>query len=171
MPFAFVHLFFAWCLGKAFEFITKRKIHPAGWFLLLFGAILPDADIVLGWILGDNLHRNFTHSLFFIILIGLGSYFIFTLLRDKHKEGFAFALSVGILSHLILDFFSVQGIPLFWPSEIYFSVFGITAYDPALQFLKENYESLLNTTKFMLFDMALGTAWIFYLALRKRIKF
>ena len=171
MPFAFIHLLAGWSLGKAFEAITKRKIHPAGWFLLLFAALLPDADLLLDWLFGTGLHRNFTHSLFFVILIGLGSYFIFTLLKEKYREGFALALAAGIISHLSLDFFSGQGVPLLWPSEMYFSIFGITEYNPALQFLKENYEGLLSTTKFMLFDMAAGTAWLFYFILRKRIKF
>ena len=171
MPFAFIHLFFAWCLGKAFEAITKRKIHPAGWFLLLFATLLPDADFLLDWLFGTSLHRNFTHSLFFLLFITIGTYILLTLLKERYREGFSLAIATGIFSHLLLDFFSGQGIPLLWPSEMYFSIFGITAYNPALQFLKENYEGLLSTTKFMLFDMAAGAAWLFYFILRKRIRF
>tara|TARA_Y100000294_G_C8426736_1_gene285049 strand:+ start:140 stop:649 length:510 start_codon:yes stop_codon:yes gene_type:complete len=168
MALAFAHLIGAWLVGKVYELISKKKIHHYGWFFLLLGGILPDIDHLLDWTLNLHLHRTFTHSFFFVIVIPLIVYAIFKVVKDKQAKHFSLALAAGILIHISLDFFSFQGIPLFWPNLTYFSPFGLgqaaTSY-----FALDNYH-LVKQLKFAVLDMALGTAWIFYLILRKKIR-
>ena len=67
------------------------------------------------------------------------------------------------------DFFSGQGVPLLWPSLTYFSPFGLTFYQSELSLMTST--NLKYKLQLAILDLALGTAWIFYLLLRKRIKF
>jgi len=168
MVFAFGHLLGAWIAGKGYQLLSKRKLSHYTWFFLLFGGILPDVDLLFDWVLGADVHRELTHNFLFAIIFPLLVYFIFYLLKEKDGKNLAFALSCGILVHLFLDIISTKGVPLFWPSQWYFSIFNSYYGKMGASFL-EGSTSLLND-KFVVLDMALGTAWIFYLILRKRIK-
>ena len=170
MSFAFGHLIFPWILGKIYEFVSKKKISHYTWFFLLLGGILPDTDFLLDWTLGTDLHRTFTHSFFFIILISLLVYFIF--FKNKLNQSYAIAIAVGISAHLIADMILNPGVPLLWPSLLHYYFFGkgyLAANSPTL--LNGSKEMMTGVIKSAVFDMALGTTWIFYLWFRKRIKF
>ena len=170
--FPFTHLIFVWILGKGYEYFGKKKISPYAWFFLLFGSILPDSDFIFDWTLGTEFHRTFFHSLLFVFVVAVLVYSIFTLLRNKESNSFAYAIGVGILTHFILDMFLSQGVPLFWPNLLHFSFSGISYHDPATpSFLYGSAYSLKKILKVAIVDMGLGTAWLFYLAIRKRIKF
>ena len=52
-------------------------------------------------------HRGLTHSLLFWLL--------FSLLYYKFQNDFTLGLSLGYVFHIIGDFFSRQGVPLFFP--------------------------------------------------------
>lgn len=172
MSFAFAHLIGAWLLGKTFEFSGKKKLSHLMWFFLLFGAILPDADFLIDWTFGTELHRTVTHSLLFVIFAPLLIYTIFTFLNDKKNNLYAFSLASGIIVHLFLDMFMSAGVPLLWPNLLHFSYSGIIYFNPATpSFLHGSAEGLRSVLKVTIIDMALGTAWIFYLWFRKRIKF
>lgn len=54
-------------------------------------------------------HRTVTHS-----LIGIAYVMLVTLLISST---YSYAVLVGYLSHLLIDAFTVAGIPLFWPSK------------------------------------------------------
>lgn len=92
--------------------------------LVLFGALLPDLDhphsrlgrripilsYPLYWIFG---HRTWTHSLFFVTIAGIvgwgiGAFWDWPIYLK-------IALAVGVLSHVIGDFFFDGGVPLFHP--------------------------------------------------------
>lgn len=92
--------------------------------LVIFGSLLPDLDhpesrlgrripilsYPLYWIFG---HRTWTHSLFFVFLAtivgwGIGSFLGWTTLLK-------FALAIGVLSHVLGDYFFDGGVPLFHP--------------------------------------------------------
>ena len=172
MSFAFGHLAGAWCAGKIYEFFSKKKIGHYAWFFLLFGGILPDADFVLDWTLGTELHRTVTHSFLFLIFAPLLVYVFFSILKHEEKGSFALFLGLGIATHLFLDGFSTYGNPLLWPKEWYFSFFsGFTPHIPDGGLLEGNAEVLLHKLKLAIADMAIGTAWILYLWFRKRIQF
>lgn len=172
MGFAFGHLVTAWFFGKIAEYIRKITLDRYTWFFLLFGAILPDADFLIDWTFGVHVHRTFTHSLFFVVLAGAIMYLLFTAFRDQKKTSFALAISVGILSHSLLDFFSGRGVPFLWPDLTYYSFFEGIRYNPQVGiFLKGPADFLRQSLKFAIVDMAIGTTWLFYLWWRKRIRF
>ena len=172
MSFAFGHLAGAWVTGKIYEQLSKQKISHYAWFSLLFGSILPDADFIIDWTLGTDIHRTFSHSLLVLILAPLLVYLFFSILKHTEKKSLALFLGLGIATHLVLDGFSAHGIPLLWPQEWYFSFFsGFTPQIPDGGLLVGTAEVLGYKLKLAIVDMAIGTAWIFYLWFRKRIQF
>ncbi|WP_268244282.1 metal-dependent hydrolase [Shewanella algicola] len=89
---------------------------------IYFGSILPDLDhpgstigkrllfisIPLGGLFG---HRQITHSIWpFVITLWIMS-------GDMGSIPVMFACMIGYASHLIADFVSDGGVPLFWPSQ------------------------------------------------------
>ena len=172
MSFAFGHLFGAWCAGKIYEYFSKNKISHHAWFFLLLGGILPDADFLIDWIFGTDLHRTFSHSILLMILVPLAVYVFYSFLKHPVKKPFALFLGLGISMHFFLDGFSGYGIPLLWPMTGYFSFFtGFTPAIPDGGLLQGDAGMLLYRIKLAVVDMAIGTAWIFYLWFRRRIQF
>ena len=165
MAFAFGHLIGAWLAGKIYEFVRKTKISHETWFFLLIGGILPDIDFVIDWTLQQQIHRTITHSLFFIILISTLTYFIFY--KSKQRKSFALAIAAGITTHLLLDM-DGSGLPLLWPSMIHISSTAIAPFHYGSLFQADQ---LAQKVTLSIIDMALGTAWIFYLWWRKQIRF
>jgi membrane-bound metal-dependent hydrolase YbcI (DUF457 family) len=102
-------------------------------------------------------------------------YLFFTIINKQEKEklGYALFLGIGILMHLILDMLHSPGVPLLYPSLTHFAYSNIGYFDPATpSFLAgDNAYSLKKALKSMVFDMAIGTTWIFYLWFRKKLSF
>jgi len=172
MPFAFAHLLGAWILGKGYEFITKKKINQYTWFFLLIGAIIPDLDFLFDWFLHSHLHRTVTHSLFFSVVSFITIYLTFWFLSDRKAKDFGFAIMVGVLIHVLFDSVSTKGIPLLWPLMQYFSLLtGIHGETVVPAMFAASPLILASRLKMALFDTSLGIAWIFYLWLRRKIKF
>ncbi len=170
--FAFTHLIGAWLLGKGSEYFSKKKISYEVWFFLLFGSLLPDVDFLIDWTLGTEFHRTFTHSLLFVVAGFAVVYIVLYLFHHPEKKAAAAALAVGISSHLLLDMIASHGVPLFWPSLIHFSFTHIGYFDPATpSFLNSSPEVLRRAFKMAILDMALGTAWIFWLWWKKKVTF
>lgn len=157
-------------MGKAAEYASKKEFSRYTWFFLLVGGIIPDLDLLLDWTMGVRMHRTFTHSLLFLIVLPVLIYLILSSLKESKL--LAFALGTGIIVHFIQDMALSQGVPLLWPSMLMFSFKGISWFDPStLPFLEGSAFTLKNYLKAAVIDMALGTAWIFYFWFRKRIKF
>ncbi|MDP3734511.1 MAG: metal-dependent hydrolase [Nanoarchaeota archaeon] len=172
MSFGFTHLIIAWFAGKVYQFATRKKIRQKAWFFLLLGGVLPDIDFLLDWTLGTELHRTFTHSLFFVVVAPLLVYLLFRFLGNKNSFSFMYAIAGGIMTHLMMDMFFSAGVPLFWPSLLHFSYTSVTYFDPATpSFLNAAAPALRRFLESALVDMALGVSWIFYLWSRKRIQF
>ena len=171
MPLGFVHLTVAWLAGKTFESIKKTKLSQLTWIFLLFGSILPDIDHLVDWTFQLQIHRSFTHSLFFVVFSGSIVYLLCRSLRNVESKSFAIAISFGVLAHLLLDMLSYPGIQLLWPSQLHFSItsMGYTGAQPSLFNLPLS--QLRNLLKLAVVDMAVGTTWLFYFAFRKHIKF
>jgi len=98
--------------------------------LSVFASLLPDIDhtkSIIGklfWPLSKYLdkkygHRTITHSLTFLIPVFMASLFIELNIINPYYflEGstYSYIMLFGIISHLILDMLTVQGIPLFYP--------------------------------------------------------
>ena len=171
MTFAFGHLIGSWLAGKSYEFLNKNKIGNYTWAWLILGGILPDADYLINFILHSNFHRTFTHSFLFVILAWILAFFVFWLLNEKQAKRFAFALSIGVLMHLFIYFFSHQYMPFLWPLNYYFTPFGITLGKSGITMLSASANQLRTFLKLAILDMGLGTAWIFYLWMKMRLRF
>jgi membrane-bound metal-dependent hydrolase YbcI (DUF457 family) len=154
MPFAFTHMVTAWLLGKGYEQVSQKKLSHIMWFLLLFGSILPDSDFIADWFLGTQVHRTFTHSILFLVVVGVLAFLFF--FKQNERKQLAVVISVGILTHLLLDSIFIPGIPWFWPLGTWYSL-------PISQPI-----SHLN---FAIMDMGLGTTWLFFLWWKEKIRF
>ncbi len=171
MTFAFGHLIGAWIAGKSYEFFSKNKIGNYTWAWLILGGILPDADFLVDFVLRSNFHRTFTHSFLFVVLAWSLAFFVFWLFGERQAKKFAFALAMGVLVHLLIDFVSHQGVPFFWPLNYYFTPFGMTLGKSGVTMLSTSANQLRTFLKLAILDLGLGTVWIFYLWMKRRLKF
>ncbi len=99
----------------------KRRRHELFIAILIF-ALLPDIDFLFGFLVGDaNLyHHFFTHSFFFVILVGILAGAVYAKWRRKSALIYSAILASAGISHVILDILAVDkrapfGCPLFWP--------------------------------------------------------
>ena len=103
---------------------SERRLFPS----VIFGAILPDLDIVIVAIgslfypisHSEKLfHRSFSHSFFTIIIIYLLFAIIAELIKKPIYKSIGKGLALGMLSHIVLDtFFWFRNIQFLWPLPI-----------------------------------------------------
>ncbi len=130
--------------GLAVFFIQSNpQYSPATFATVIVGSylmsLLPDFDtangsfwksIPLGKVIGRTIdplieHRNFSHSLLGILIIGWLVFKLINFLPDYweiDKQLVFFPLLTAYISHLIADMITVEGIPVFFP---YKKMFGI----------------------------------------------
>jgi inner membrane protein len=88
---------------------------------VIVGSLLPDIDEPNSYVGRRSLgmsnkvkqafgHRGMTHSILVWAVIT-------TVLLIQSPSLFSYGLIIGYLLHIIEDFFSVQGVPLFWPFQ------------------------------------------------------
>jgi inner membrane protein len=88
---------------------------------IIIGSLLPDIDEPNSYVGRRSLgmsnkvkqafgHRGMTHSIIIWAIIAA------VLLSESHSL-FFYGFIIGYLLHIIEDFFSVQGVPLFWPFQ------------------------------------------------------
>jgi inner membrane protein len=64
-------------------------------------------------------HRNLTHSLLGIVLIGLLMRWVSGFIPDWiHPDLIWLAFMVAYSSHVVADWITTQGVPLFWPYQV-----------------------------------------------------
>ena len=170
MVLGFGHLIGAWIFGKSFEFLTQKRLAQLPWFFLLFGAILPDVDLVIGWILNLEIHRTFTHSIVFALVMGFAAFIWCTLLKEKNRTTITLALFFGICIHIFIDLISQRGVMLFWPYEQFFSFINGFNYISHGPLFERSAEHLTRVLKSAIFDMGLGVTWVFFLWLKKDLR-
>ena len=145
----FTHALFPFLLGNYF----KKKKEEITAFVL--GGIAPDFDIFLLWIqyLYPTFflitHRGITHSIFFgfftgMLILYLASrngvkkrvqkYIDFEPVFSRRNVVYAFA---GVLIHLVLDYSTTRGVPLFFP-------FDATRYSAELFFYTDIYLTIVS---------------------------
>lgn len=103
---------------------TNSKLRPDRVKLILFILVanLPDIDFLPGFLVGypNKYHHQFTHSLSFAVIIGVVAYTFLRINGNKHYWQNFLIFSGLILSHVILDFFTLDtsapyGEQLLWP--------------------------------------------------------
>jgi membrane-bound metal-dependent hydrolase YbcI (DUF457 family) len=161
MSLPFMHLIFVWVIGLIYQKISKTKIKHYGWLALLLGALLPDIDYLPDFFLGTQIHRTFTHSILFLIIIVV-VYLILKMFKIKEIKHYTLMLTIGLISHLILDMFYTPGIMLFWPLKNYYSYYGLN--------INITYLYVQEESRRLLIDIGLGLLWIFSLITFKKVK-
>jgi inner membrane protein len=112
----YTHITFGILIGVIF--LDLMAVPNKIWFLIfvVIGALLPDVDHpksilgryfkVFNWLFQ---HRGFFHSIFFLVLVGL-FFYLFT-----NSWILTCAILIGMLSHLVIDTFTKEGIMFFNP--------------------------------------------------------
>lgn len=121
------HTLFGWIIG------SHRKHSGTRSTFFLFLAVfvfsnLPDMDLLFGLPSGNpnQYHHMWTHSIGFALLWGVLAGLVVRILNHQHSLKIGFFVFLLILSHLTLDFFTLDksapyGMQLFWPvTEQYF---------------------------------------------------
>jgi membrane-bound metal-dependent hydrolase YbcI (DUF457 family) len=87
--------------------------------LVIAGALLPDADILIEPFLDPQsgfVHRGFTHSLLGVaVLAPLAAFVTLLLFRTKGYGRLVALIGIGMLSHVLLDLPTPMGAKLFYP--------------------------------------------------------
>ncbi|TYA71947.1 metal-dependent hydrolase [Seonamhaeicola marinus] len=107
---------------------------------LLYGAIggtIPDLDVLLGFftdtITTVELHRGFSHSIVFCVLMSPILGWLVNSIERKHHLGWqpwAKLFFWCLLTHPLLDAFTTWGTQLFWPFKIKLAFNAIFVIDP-----------------------------------------
>lgn len=113
-------------LGAAVsEAVIGRRV---GNKALLWGAIagtLPDLDVLIPFndpVKDFTYHRSFSHSFFFLTLITPAITWLVTRIHattSQHKNRWTWAVWLALITHPILDCFTVYGTQILWPFTDY----------------------------------------------------
>lgn len=125
-------------LGAAVgEAVLGKKI---GNKALLYGAIggtIPDLDVIARWftdtITATEMHRGFSHSIIFCVLMAPILGWLVNKLERKKNLGWkpwATLFFWALFTHPILDAFTTWGTQLFWPFDLRLAFNSIFVIDP-----------------------------------------
>ncbi len=99
--------------------LRQRWACPGAAPLVVAGALLPDADVLIGPFLDPRsgfAHRGFTHSLFGVaVLAPLAALVALRLSREKRYARLVALIAIGMLSHVLLDLPTPLGAVAFYP--------------------------------------------------------
>ena len=176
MPQAVTHVLIALIIASLIRdfYIRKqeKKKFPLHYVLIAgVAGLLPDLDIIVFWFLNffgftlNEVHRIFTHTLFFPLLLLLLSFDTFKLKNKKlgkhHlKLDIVFLMmALGSFIHLVLDASIAGMIRPFYPLSSYALGFNIANYLP----------SQLQNLFFPSLDAILLVLWLVYMEYRHKI--
>jgi len=125
-------------LGAAVgEAVLGKKV---GNRAMLFGAIagtIPDLDVLTRYffdtVTAIELHRGFSHSIFFSVLMAPIFGWLIWKINPKSKATFkdwSWLMFWGLFTHPILDAFTTWGTQLFWPFKLRLAFQNIFVIDP-----------------------------------------
>ena len=119
------------------EAVLGKKI---GNKALLWGAIagtIPDLDVMIGWftdkVTANELHRGFSHSIFFCVLFApIFGYLVHKLYKKQEAswKDWSWLFFWGLFTHPILDAFTTWGTQLFWPANYKVAFKSVFVVDP-----------------------------------------
>jgi len=100
----------------------------------VIAALFADIDFGISFLVGQNVHHYFTHSLGFTLLFTGAAYLLARALGRVRPELDAMVLGVSYLSHILLDILSKDtappyGLELFWPLSDRFHISPILVFD------------------------------------------
>ncbi|MHC9087718.1 metal-dependent hydrolase [Tenacibaculum sp. IMCC1] len=105
---------------------------------MLYGAIagtIPDLDVYVGKLFDTvtalEIHRGFTHSVFFAIVFGwIFGWLISLYEKNASTKEWALLMFWGFITHPILDAHTTWGTQLFWPLDLRLAFKNIFVIDP-----------------------------------------
>lgn len=122
-----------------------KKIYPRlDMFSLISGAFIPDIEVLFFIMLNSSIDRLILHSLFgvifFVPIIGLIVIIPFFKLikREYNLRILAMSLSIGGITHVLLDLFTHSMNPLLFPfsnESIYYFFFGTQSLSTTFVYL------------------------------------
>ncbi len=105
--------------------LNGYRIPLRQWRLILatlIFTILPDFDLLLGYVAGNpnQYHHQATHTLIFVVGAGLLGGWLWGMIRREERKQALWLFVLAGMAHLLLDTLSVDsfepyGVPLFWP--------------------------------------------------------
>jgi len=173
MPLAVTHILVPIILVDLFrDHILKKKGVITNKHVLLAGlaGLFPDIDLPIGHLLmnGVNVHRLYTHNIWFPILFLAFSMFFHSIKKKKTSLYFVM-ISFGFLIHLILDASLSGFICPFYPFSNY--VFGLNLIPEFfVTFLPSLAHEDFGLLIFSSMDAVLLFFWLIYLQLKGKIK-
>ncbi|PKA97654.1 inner membrane protein [Flavobacteriaceae bacterium MAR_2009_75] len=125
-------------LGAAVgEAVLGKKV---GNKAMLYGAIagtIPDLDVLANYVFdtvtATEVHRGFSHSVFFSIVFAPVFGWIISKLERKREASWrewSWLMFWGLFTHPILDAFTTWGTQLFWPFDVRLAFQNIFVIDP-----------------------------------------
>jgi len=144
------------------DYVVKKRFSLFYVLVAAFGAILPDIDIAIYWVLNilygtsiTEVHRQFTHTLFLPLL-----FLIIALIFIKKEKVFLFnsMLALGIFSHLVLDALVSGMIKPFYPLSNFYFGLNLVPYTAFTQ------------TIMLVIEGVLLLGWLSYLYYRHKVK-
>jgi len=120
------------------ELVLGKKMGNKAMFWGAVASSVPDLDMIAYWFYDDFdaalIHRGFTHSLLFCIVIApLLGYLVYYNYRSLTSDyiGWTKLFLCGLLAHIGLDYCTAYGTQLLWPfSNFRFSNSNISVFDP-----------------------------------------
>lgn len=120
------------------ELILGKKMGNKAMFWGALASSIPDIDMIAYWFLNDFdaalIHRGFTHSILFCIIISpILGYLVYFNYRSLTSDyiGWTKLFLAGTLAHISLDYCTAYGTEILWPFSHYrFSNSNISVFDP-----------------------------------------
>ncbi|MEM5792763.1 MAG: metal-dependent hydrolase [Candidatus Aenigmatarchaeota archaeon] len=173
MPFAVTHILVPIILVDIYRdhilkergIVTNRHVLIAG-----LAGLFPDIDLPISYIFlnGINIHRLFSHNIWFPLLFLSMGFFFYSI--DKKKTSIYFLMvAFGFTTHLFLDSFLAGYIQPLYPLSTY--AFGLNFIEWSLyrffpSVANDNFVLLI----FSSIDALLLFFWLIYLQMTEKIK-
>ncbi len=124
--------------GAVGEAVLGKRVGNKAVLWGAIGGTIPDLDAVLGKFLNTvsylDIHRGFSHSIVFAILIapilGFLIHKIYKNKKETNSWGWTQLMFWSIFTHPLLDIFTTWGTRLFWPLDWRISLQSIFVIDP-----------------------------------------
>lgn len=124
--------------GAVGEAVLGKKVGNKAVFWGAFGGTIPDLDTIPGQFMDTvsrlEIHRGFSHSIVFALLVAPLLGWLLNKLYRKKKEadwwGWTQLFFWSIFTHPLLDIFTTWGTQFFWPLEWRIAIQSIFVIDP-----------------------------------------
>jgi membrane-bound metal-dependent hydrolase YbcI (DUF457 family) len=108
---------------------SEKGLNSSIWtFFIILGALVPDLDYFLGWVLGIRFPIRYTHSIGYCLFFSLLIISLLKLFNVRQFKVRSIQMSIAVFSHLFMDLLvGVYNCPWLWPfsSATFHLPFGI----------------------------------------------